>query len=50
VGLVDEQDGEDALTGELFDVSRDGEEDVAGGGAVGNAERMTEVPWRRARR
>lgn len=45
VGLVEEEDGMDALAGELLDVGRHGVEEVAGGGrqAEGEAELAVEV-------
>jgi hypothetical protein len=44
VCFVDEQHWEGALTSEVFDVSADRVEYVAGGGSVGNVERVTEMP------
>ena len=43
MGFIDEEDWEDALAGEVFDVSSDGEEDVASSGAVGDAEGVAEM-------
>ena len=43
VRLVDEEDREGTLAGKLFDVFADGQEHVAGGGAVGDAEAVAEV-------
>jgi hypothetical protein len=43
VSLVDEQHGERALTGEVFDVFTEGEEDVARARAVRNIERVAHV-------
>ncbi len=43
VGLVEEEDGMDAFSGELLDVARDGVEEVAGGGGGREAEREAEL-------
>src|ERR1700729_1196262 len=47
VSLVDEEDGTDALFGEVLDVGADGEEEIAGGGGLrqpeGEAEMAIEV-------
>ena len=40
---ADEEDREDALTGQSLDVPSDGEEDITRGGAVGDAEGEAEV-------
>jgi hypothetical protein len=43
MGFVDQEDGADALFGEVLDVSADGEEEISGGGGLREAEGEAEV-------
>jgi hypothetical protein len=43
VGLVDQEDGADALLGKVLDVSTDGEEEISGGGGLREAEGEAEM-------